>query len=50
MDGYETLAEAFKAMAGEIGNQPNPKSKVGELMPNGFSNRVIVETLIWLQQ
>ena len=50
MDGYETLAEAFKAMAGEIGNQPSPKSKVGELMPNGFSKRVIVETLIWLQQ
>lgn len=50
MDGYETLAEAYKAMAGKIGNQPSPKSNVGELMPDGFSNRVIVETLIWLQK
>jgi hypothetical protein len=50
MDGYETLAEAYKAMAGKIGNQPSPESNVGELMPDGFSNRVIVETLIWLQK
>ena len=48
MDGYETLAEAFKAMNGEIPNQPSPKSKVSEIMPDGFSGRVIVETLIWL--
>ena len=46
-----TMAQqAYKAMAGKIGNQPSPKSKVGELMPEGFSNRVIVETLIWLQK
>ena len=48
MDGYETLAEAFRAMNGEIPNQPNPRSKVSEIMPDGFSARVIVETLIWL--
>ena len=48
-DGFESAADAIKVLAGESNEGPGPlNTKVGEYMPDGFMNRVVVQTVMWV--
>jgi len=48
-DGYESAADAIKVLAGESNEGPGPSNtNVGEYMPDGFMNRVVVQTVMWV--
>jgi hypothetical protein len=48
-DGYDSVADAVKVLAGEGDNSGPSKSKAGEYMSNGFLARVVVQQVIWIQ-
>jgi hypothetical protein len=48
-DGYESAADAIKVLAGESNEGAGPSNtNVGEYMPDGFMNRVVVQTVMWV--
>ena len=48
-DGYETVADAVKVLAGEGVPQGSPRGEnTAEYMPNGFLARIVVQQLMWI--
>ena len=48
-DGYETVADAVKVLAGEGVAQGTPRGeKTGEYMPNGFLTQIVVQQVMWV--
>ena len=48
-DGYETVADAVKVLAGEGVPQGSPRGEnTGEYLPNGFLARIVVQQLMWI--
>ena len=46
-DSFETVADAIKFMNGEFSQPQVTNSNMGEIMPNGFTARVIVTPVMW---
>ena len=46
-DSFETVADAIKFMNGEFCQPQVTNSNMGEIMPNGFTARVIVTPVMW---
>ena len=47
-DGYESVADAVKVLAGEGDNSGPSKSKAGDYMPDGFLYRAVIRLLMWI--
>jgi hypothetical protein len=47
-DGYSSVAEAVKVLAGEGNNSGPSGSKTGEYMPDGFLYRAVVQQVMWI--
>jgi hypothetical protein len=48
-DGYDSVADAVKVLAGEGNNSGPSNSKAGDYMPSGFLARAVVQQVIWIQ-
>ena len=46
-DSFKSVADALKFMNGEFDQPPVRNSKMGEILPDGFTARVIVRDVMW---
>ena len=46
-DSFKSVADALKFMNGEFDQPPVRNSNMGEILPDGFTARVIVRDVMW---